>query len=115
MIITSNENKRWKSINEHKVGKDCAFIRYKGNKFHEVNRIISHWKKSVLQEDFRIYFHYLGCDISFEYDEHINNEINKWIPTHSEVKHEQKHKFNLQKTEGQGEMKAWNIVLKWGY
>lgn len=42
MIITSNENKRWKSINEHKVGKDCAFIRYKGNKFHEVNRIISH-------------------------------------------------------------------------
>jgi hypothetical protein len=33
--------------------------------------------------------------MSFVYD-----EINKWIPIHSEVKYEQKHKFNLQKTEG---------------
>jgi hypothetical protein len=44
--------------------------------------------------------------MSFEYDEYINNEISKRIPTHSEVKYEQKHKYNLQKTEGQGEMKA---------
>jgi len=39
--------------------------------------------------------------MSFEYDEYINNEINKGIPIYSEVKYEQKHKFNLQKTEGQ--------------
>ena len=51
----------------------------------------------------------------FWYDEYINIEINKWIPIHSEVKYEQKHKFNLQKPGGQGEMKAWNSVLKRGY
>jgi len=68
--------------------------------------------KSFLQEDFRTYFRYLWCDMSFEYDEYINNEINKWMPKHSEVKYEQKHKFHLEKPERQGEM---NCVFKWSY
>jgi hypothetical protein len=60
-----------------KLAKIALIEDTKGNKLHEIIRIISHRKKSASQEYFRTYFHYLGRDMSFEYDEYINNEINK--------------------------------------
>jgi hypothetical protein len=62
-----------------KSAKITALQYTKGNKPHDIALIVSQRTKSVLKEDFIIslYFHYLLHDMSFEYDEHINNEINK--------------------------------------